>query len=88
MTVSDDVDARTPASVETRLGTLDYESGYPTPETTQTLYDEMDFQRAVQAYLWAYPAVSFQSIQIASKDVFGTDFNDFPVLNKVMAETS
>jgi hypothetical protein len=70
---------KTPASVETRLGTLDYESGYPTAETTRKLYDEMDFQRAVQSYLWAYPAVSFESIQIASKEAFGTDFNDLGI---------
>ena len=80
MTVTDDRDIRvTPASVETRLGTLKYESGYPTAETTQKLYDEMDFQRAVQAYMWAYPAVSFESIQIASNRVFGTDFNDLGI---------
>jgi len=68
-----------PASVETRLGTLDYESGYPTAETTQKLFDELDFQRAVQAYMWAYPAVSFESIQIASRATFGTDFNDLGI---------
>ena len=80
MTVTDDRDIRvTPASVETRLGTLKYESGYPTAETTQKLYDEMDFQRAVQAYMWAYPAVSFESIQIASTATFGTDFNDLGI---------
>jgi hypothetical protein len=79
MTVRESRDARTPASVETRLGTLDYESGYPTAETTRKLYDEMDFQRAVQAYLWAYPAVSFESIQIATKRDFGTDFNDLGI---------
>jgi hypothetical protein len=27
------------------------------------LYDEMDFQRAMQAYLWSFPAVSNASIQ-------------------------
>jgi hypothetical protein len=26
---------------------------YPSKETTQKLYDEMEFQRATQAYLWA-----------------------------------
>ena len=62
---------RTSASVETRVGTLAYESGYPTPATTRQLYDEMDFQRAVQAYLWAYPAVSFESIKIATRRFMG-----------------
>jgi hypothetical protein len=79
MTVTEDRGHAAPDSVETRLGTLEYESGYPTGKTTQMLFDEIDFQRAVQAYLWAYPAVSFESIQIASKETFGTDFNDLGI---------
>jgi hypothetical protein len=52
----------TPDSVETRIGTMKFERGYPTEETARKLFDELDYQRAVQAYLWAYPAVSFDSI--------------------------
>ena len=33
----------------------------------------MDFQRAVQAYLWAYPAVSFESIRLTAKRDLGMD---------------
>ena len=40
-------------SVETRIGKLAFESGYPSQETVANLYDEMDFQRACQAYFWA-----------------------------------
>ena len=48
--------ATVPNSAEVpRVGTLRYELGFPTPETSQKLFDEMDFQRAVQAYLWGYP---------------------------------
>ena len=49
----------TPDVVNTRVGTLDYVGGYPTAETAQQLYDELDFQRAVQAYLWALPMASY-----------------------------
>ena len=35
-------------TVETRIGTLDFQPGVPTEETAAKLYDEMDFQRAVQ----------------------------------------
>ncbi len=42
-------------TVETRIGTLEYFGGYPTTETAQKLYDELDYQRAVQAYLRALP---------------------------------
>ena len=53
--------------IETRIGTLefthDFANGYPTDATIEKLYDERDFQRACQAYLWAIPAVSFASWQ-------------------------
>ncbi len=48
----------TPDKLETRLGTLTLHDGVPDRETAQKVYDNLDFQRAVQAYL--------NSIQIAS----------------------
>jgi hypothetical protein len=63
-------------NADTRLGKLDFPNGFPTEETTQKLFDEMDYQRAVQAYLWAYPAVSFESIRLATKRDLGADLND------------
>ncbi len=46
-------------TMNTRIGELQFTSGYPTEETVQKLYDELDFQRAVQAYLWALPMASY-----------------------------
>ena len=72
--------ATVPDSVEVpRVGALQYELGFPTPETTEKLFDEMDFQRAVQAYLWGYPAVSFESIRLTAKQDLGMDYNDFGI---------
>ena len=50
----------TPAEnlAQTRLGALALDHGLPTPETRQKLYDELDFQRAVQGVIWAEPAVN------------------------------
>jgi hypothetical protein len=62
-------------TTDTRIGKAIFENGYPTEETARKLYDEMDYQRAVQAYLWAYPAVSFESIKRAAKPDFGADYN-------------
>jgi hypothetical protein len=47
----------TPDTVETRLGTLKFFDGFPDDETVQALYDHLDFQRAVQAYLQSLSAV-------------------------------
>jgi hypothetical protein len=62
--------------IDTRIGALtfthDFTSGYPTAESIEKLYDERDFQRACQAYLWALPAVSFRSWQ-AGQEVFGAE---------------
>ncbi len=47
-----------PEKVETRLGTLEFFDGFPSDKTVEILYDNLDFQRAVQAYLLAIPAVN------------------------------
>src|SRR4030095_1214145 len=53
--------------IDTRIGPLefthDFANGFPTDETVEKLYDERDFQRACQAYLWSLPAVSFAAWQ-------------------------
>jgi hypothetical protein len=53
--------------IETRIGTLefthDFANGYPTDKTVEMLYEERDFQRACQVYLWSLPAVAFTSWQ-------------------------
>lgn len=59
------------AVLDTRIGELKFESGYPTRETVRKLYDEMDFQRAAQAYIWGIPAVGLNEWRRAHYDVFG-----------------
>ncbi len=44
------------------LDELVYEGGYPTAETCQKLYDQLDLQRAAQAYLDFIPAMSMQAV--------------------------
>jgi hypothetical protein len=55
-------DAQQTQSVETRIGKLDFEQGLPTEKTVTKLFDELDFQRAVQCYLWALPIVSMDQL--------------------------
>ncbi len=67
-------------TIETRIGPLtfthDFENGYPTIETQQKLFDEMDFQRATQAYIWAIPIVAFAQWQRAHEETFGAASGD------------
>lgn len=62
-------------AIETRIGTLDFthdfENGYPTDETVERLFNEMDFQRACQAYIWAIPYVSMSQWQHVHNEVLG-----------------
>ena len=58
-------------AMDTRIGTLTFESGYPSEATVQKLYDEMDFQRACQAYIWGIPAVGLNEWRRAHYNVFG-----------------
>src|SRR6476661_904118 len=56
-----------PQEIETRIGALefthDFANGFPTDATVEKLYDERDFQRACQAYIWSLPAVAFTAWQ-------------------------
>ena len=47
-----------PDKMKTRFGALAFPGGYPTEETVQKVYDELDLQRATQLYLDMYPALS------------------------------
>jgi hypothetical protein len=52
-----------PDKVETRLGTLKFFDGFPDKAAVEKLYDNLDFQRAVQAYLLALPAVNMAGLR-------------------------
>jgi len=53
------------------LNDLKYEGGYPTVETIQKLYDQLDLQRAAQAYLDFMPAMSMQAVLDAHPRDYG-----------------
>jgi hypothetical protein len=64
-----------PVVVDTRIGELKFSEGgfaggYPTQKTVDKLFDEMDFQRGTQAYLWALPLVSYAEWLSAHEEEF------------------
>src|SRR5262245_31250602 len=63
-------------SVDTRIGKLELQAGYPSKASIEKLYDEMDFQRATQAFIWALPAVGFHGLHLAHKNTFGAKDGD------------
>jgi hypothetical protein len=53
----------TPDKVKSRLGILRFFDGFPDDATVQTLYDNLDFQRGVEAFLTALPAAQFHALR-------------------------
>src|ERR1035441_5606929 len=58
----------TPDSVETRLGTLKFFDGFPDQATIDKVYDNLDFQRGVQAFLTAVPGASAAAMDLVKND--------------------
>jgi hypothetical protein len=63
--------------VESRLGKLELANGFPTEATAQKIFDDIDFQRACQAYLWALPIMAMQQWQAEHRDKFDAGNLDF-----------
>ena len=68
-------------TITTRIGDLnfthDFINGNPTKETIVKLYDEMDFQRATQAYIWGLGPVSMMEWEKEAREKFGASNLDF-----------
>ncbi len=57
---------RTPDTVESRLGTLEFRDGAPSEETAALVYDHLDFMNAVQAFLRSIPGLRSSRCGVAS----------------------
>lgn len=65
------------AETETRIGPLGLNAqGLPDQRAIDALYEERDFQRACQAYLWALPIVAYAQWQNQHEQVFGAHDGD------------
>lgn len=61
------------------LADLPFGQNRPTAETARTLRDELAFQQATQAYLWAMPLINTLGMKFGSEQVFGAGYNVLPV---------
>ena len=77
----------TPDTVETKLGTLEFDDGAPTPETAELLYDHLDYLRGVEAYLNSIPAASLNAIRRGFLSV-GVEDNQVLIFPELMDATS
>jgi hypothetical protein len=67
--------------VQTHIGVIETEVGTPTRTSADKLYDEMDLGAAVQAYLWAMPAIGMAGYQHAWREVFQAEPGQFVSLS-------
>ena len=67
----------TTGTINTRSGKLELENGYPTQDTAARMFDEIDYQRACQAYLWALPIMAMQQWQQEHATKFGAGNLDY-----------
>ena len=73
-------DAQLQGRQETRSGVLEFEAnGYPTANTVERIRKEIDYQRAVQAYIHFVPAVAMMQWRNAHFDSLGGKAGDLIV---------
>jgi hypothetical protein len=73
-------------TVDTRIGKLELQNGYPSKAAVEKLYDETDFQRATPAFIWALPAVGFRGLHLAHRDTFGAKDGDVVLYQSLQAK--
>jgi hypothetical protein len=59
----------TPDKVETRIGTLEFVDGFPTPKTVELVYDNLDFLRGMETFLTTMSAASLHAMRQGYRDL-------------------
>jgi hypothetical protein len=88
MTTDIPADITTPDAVETRLGTLKFFDGFPDEATVQKVYDNLDFERGVQAFLTAMPGASVYGLREGFRSAGATDNHTVLITENLMDSKS
>ncbi len=73
----------TPAKVESRIGTLEFQDGQPNNATVAKLYDQLDFQYATRAFSDTLQGVSIHSLRKGLQSI-GVKDNEVTVFSELM----
>ena len=65
-----------------QLAATPFKDGYVEKKNSHPLLDELFFQRAVQTYLWAQPALNMYGMKEGSEKTFGKGYNILPIFKK------
>lgn len=70
--------------LSTPIGDIELRHSYFDDDASRRLFDEMDYQRACQAYMWSHPIVSMTTWRLRQGKAFGAEgATDFVVLNSL-----
>lgn len=64
------------------LANAPFAENRPTPETMETLSDELMFQRATQGYLWSMPLLNTMGMRDGFADAYGIGYNIMGIWEK------
>ncbi|MDM9619217.1 DUF1254 domain-containing protein [Rhizobium sp. S96] len=62
-----------------QLANAPFQQNRPTPATATELLQELKFQQATQAYLWALPLINTLGMKFGSEKTFGAGYNILPI---------
>ena len=74
----------TPDRVETRIGTLEFFDGIPTKETSNLVYDYLDFSRAMETFLNGIPAASIEALRLGAASLGQKNSNQVLYFDELM----
>ncbi|TKT71660.1 DUF1254 domain-containing protein [Afipia massiliensis] len=74
----------TPDKIETRIGTLNFVDGVPTVETSQKVYDHLDFLRGVEVFLNFIPAASVEAIRLGNAELGAVKSNQGIIFDQLL----
>jgi hypothetical protein len=72
-----------PPKTDTRIGTLEYNDGMPTPATVEKAYDYLDFAHAVDVYINTFQGASLQAFREGYLNA-GVQDNQMIIWSKLM----
>jgi hypothetical protein len=73
----------TPDTVQTRIGALEFVDGVPTPETTQRVYDNLDFLRGTEVFLNFVPATNLEGMRLGNANRGAKKTNQVVIMDQL-----
>ena len=78
-----DSSAATNGSANISAGKIQMDGELPSKQSISALFNEMDYQQAVQCYLWGLPVVSMEKFKEDQEKIFGASSFDLVAYNSL-----